>query len=167
MISFLETSAEELYRSAVKAFPNTTMRQHATHPIVIRELRWTPFVGVRTLFIKGLAQNEDREYTPILLFKGVNYTKSDVKITASDGLEYNFGKLSLENTDILLRCNCQDFKYRFAWYNKLDYSLYGSPPKKYVSKGIGPPANPMELEGMCKHLMKMTEVVGNTGIFSE
>lgn len=166
MITFLESSAEELYRSAVKAFPNTKMRQHATHPIVIRELRWTPFVGVKTLFIKGLAQNEDREYGPCILFKGVNYQGKAVKITASDGLQYSFDKLSLENTDVLVRCNCPDFFWRFNYYDHLDKSLYGTKRKKYESHG-GPPANPLELPGMCKHIMKMTKVISESGIFLE
>jgi len=167
MINFFESSAEELYRSAVKAFPNTKMRQHAIHPIVIRELRWTPFVGVKTLFIKGLAQNEDREYGPCILFKGVNYQGKAVKITANDGLTYNFDKLSLENTDVLLRCNCPDFRYRFSWYNHLDKSLYGSTAKKYHSKGIGSVANPMQMEGMCKHLMKTIKILEEARIFMD
>ena len=166
MITFLESSAEELYRSAVKAFPNTKMRQHATHPIVIRELRWTPFVGVKTLFIKGLAQNEDREYGPCILFKGVNYEGKAVKITASDGLQYNFDKLSLENTEVLVRCNCPDFFWRFNYYDHLDKALYGTKRKKYESHG-GPAANPLELPGMCKHIMKMTKVISESGIFLE
>ena len=142
------------------------MRQYATHPIVIRELRWIPFVGVKTLFLKSLAQNEEREYGPCILFKGVNYGGKQVKIIASDGLQYNFDKLSLENTDILLRCNCPDFYWRFNYYNHLDKSLYGSKRRKYESEG-GLPANPLQLPGMCKHLMKMTEVVANAGIFLE
>lgn len=166
MMNFFESSAEDLYRSAVMAFPNTRMRQHATHPIIIRELRWTPFVGVKTLFIKGLAQNEDREYAPCVLFKGLNYQGKSVKITASDGLEYNFDKLSLENTDILVRCNCPDFFWRFNYYDHVDKSLYGTKRKKYESHG-GKPANPMELPGMCKHLMKMTKVIAESGIFIE
>lgn len=166
MTNFFESSAEELYRSAVKAFPNTKMRQHAIQPIVIRELRWTPFVGVKTLFVKGLAQNEDREYGPCILFKGVNYQGNAVKITANDGISYNFDKLSLENTDVLLRCNCQDFFWRFNYYNHLDKTLYGTKRKKYESQG-GIPANPMELPGMCKHLMKMTKVITESGIFEE
>jgi hypothetical protein len=142
------------------------MRQHATHPIVIRELRWTPFVGVKTLFIKGLAQNEEREYGPCILFKGVNYQGKAVKITASDGLQYSFDKLSLENTDVLVRCNCPDFFWRFNYYDHLDKSLYGTKRKKYESHG-GPPANPLELPGMCKHIMKMTKVISESGIFLE
>ena len=165
MFDFLESSAEELYQSAVKAFPKTTLRQHAVQPIVIRELRWTPFVGVRTLFIKGLAQNEDREYGTTILFKDVNYSGNQVKITASDGLEYRFDKLSKENTDILVRCNCPDFFWRGNYANHLDGSLYGRKRKKYESHG-GPPANPTNAPMMCKHLMKTIKVIGEAGVFS-
>src|SRR5262245_54059262 len=113
---FLESTAEELYASTVKAFPRTTLRQHATHPVVIREVRLTPFVGTKTLFIKGLAQNEEREYNVVVLAKGVDYTGKQATITASDGFKYSFNKLSVENTNILLRCSCPDFRYRFSWY---------------------------------------------------
>lgn len=163
MVNFLESSALELYQSAVRAFPNTTKRQHATQPIVIKEMRITPFVGVKTLFLKGFAQNEDREYDSIIVFKGVNYGGKQTTVTASDGLKYSFDKLSLESTDVMLRCNCPDFYWRFNYYNHLDKSLYGSKRGKYESKG-GLPANPMELPGMCKHLMKMAEMLSGSGI---
>lgn len=163
---FTESSIEDLYDSAVRAFPRTTKRQHAVDPILIEELRWTPFLGVKTLFIKAEARNEDRHYTPMFLFKNVNYDGREVKITASDGLEYSFDKLSLEGTDVLLRCNCADFTWRFNYYNWDDRSLYGSKRKKYESQG-GPAANPLELPGMCKHLMKATTALRHAGIFRE
>lgn len=163
---FNESSLEELYASAVRAFPRTTKRQHATQPIVIEELRWTPFLGVKTLFIKAEARNETRHYQPMVLFKGVNYGGRGVKIIASDGLEYSFDKLSLENTDVLLRCNCPDFTWRFNYYNWEDASLYGNKRKKYDSQG-GPPANPQQLPGMCKHLMRTVEALRDAGIFMD
>ena len=83
------------------------------------------------------------------------------------GKEYSFGKLSLENTDVVLRCNCADFRWRFNWYDHLDKSLYGRKRAKYESKGIGPPANPLELPGICKHLMKTAHVLQEAGIFQE
>lgn len=166
MNSILESSLNDLYHNSVKAFPKTTKRQHSTQPIVIESIRWTPFVGVKTLFIKAIAQNEGKEYNSIILFKNVDYeNKSSVKITASDGKEYNFGKLSLENTDVVLRCSCNDFRFRFSWYDHLDKSLYGRTPKKYESKGVLPPANPLKLPGMCKHLIKTTHVLEEAGIF--
>ena len=167
MSLFAESSLEDLYQSAVEAFPHTTMRQHATDTIIITNLRWTPYLGMRTLFIKALAQNEGREYSPIILFKKVNYNSDEVKIIDSAGKEYSFGKLSLENTDVVLRCNCADFFYRFNYYDHLDKSLYGRKRRKYESKGVGPPANPLELPGICKHLMKTAHVLREAGIFQE
>lgn len=162
---FLETSLQDLYQSAVDAFPNTGLRQHATHPVVITNLRWTPFVGMKTLFIKGLAQNEGKEYNTLVLLKNVNYTGDQVKITASDNMEYSFDKLSLENTHALVRCGCPDFHWRFSYYNHLDKSLHGKKRQKYESKGIRPPANPSGLPGMCKHLMQTVHVLQEAGIF--
>lgn len=156
---------QDLYQSAVAAFPKTGLRQHATHPIIIKEITWLPFVGLKTLFIKGLAQNERREYNPIILFKKVDYEGKEIKITASNGKEYSFDKLSLESTDVNLKCNCGDYFWRFNFYNFLDKSHYGTKRAKYESKGIGPPANPQELPGVCKHLMKLSSALQEAGIF--
>lgn len=161
---FNESSLDDLFTSAIRAFPNTTKRQFAVQPIVIETIRWTPFVGMKTLFVKGHARNEDRHYDTIILFKDVDYTNEQVKIKASDGKIYRFAKFSMENTDVLVRCNCQDFKWRFNYYDHLDRSLYG--PKRSKYEGIsGIPANPKQLPGMCKHLMATTKVLNDAGIF--
>jgi len=164
-----ESSLEDLYQSAVDAFPRTTKRQHATDPIVITNLHWTPYRGVKTLFIKGLAQNrhEGTEYNCLMLFKNVNYDGKQVKITANDLKEYSFDRLSLLDTDVLLRCNCPDFYWRFNYYDHVDRALYGRVRGPYESKGVRPPANPLELPGMCKHLMKMSKALQEAGIFLE
>lgn len=162
---FLESSLIDLYNSTILGFPNCPLRQHATHTIKITNLHWTPFVGMKTLFVKGLAQNEGREYNPIILFKRVNYGGDEVIVTASDGREVSFDKLSTENTDVLVRCNCADFRYRFSYYNFRDRSLYGRKGVKYESKGIGPPANLKKLPGVCKHLMQTAHVLREAGIF--
>lgn len=161
---FNESSLDDLFISAIRAFPNTTKRQYAVQPIVIETIRWTPFVGMKTLFVKGHARNEDRHYDTIILFKDVDYTNEQVKIKASDGKIYRFAKLSMENTDVLVRCNCQDFKWRFNYYDHLDRSLYGPKRSKYESIS-GMPANPKKLPGMCKHLMATTKVLNDAGIF--
>lgn len=165
MRNFLESSCSDLYKSAIKAFPNTTKRQNAIDPIVIKELRWTPFVGMKTMLIRGLAENthENTMYNTLFLFKNIDYDKKDLPITVSTGKKYEIGKVSFENNDVLLRCNCKDFKWRFNYYNHLDKSLYGRKRAPYY--GEGAPANPMELPGMCKHLMKTMKVLYEAGLF--
>ena len=165
-----EATLADLYQSAVDAFPGTTKRQHATEPVRIVDLTWTPFLGVRTLFVKGRSQNEGREYGPMILFKGVQYHDAArpglVEITASDGRDYVFEKLRPGGTEVLVRCGCPDFVWRFNYYDHLDRSLYGSKRRKYESAG-GPAANPLGLPGMCKHLMKLAQALDHAGIMED
>ena len=170
----IETSLRELYDSAVAAYPRTGLRQHATQPIVITNLRWLPYLGVRTLFVKGLAQSEGHEYNPMIQFKGVNYKTAGnnsitetVKLYADDGMLYELERLSLDGTQVNLRCNCPDFRWRFSYYNSLDGSLYGRKPAPYKAEGRRPPANPKEMPGVCKHLIKLQEVLQQTNLFKE
>lgn len=166
-----ESSLVQLYQSAVNAFPRTAYRQHATQPIRLTEIQWMPFKGMKTLFIKGSVQNENREYSTIVLFKNVRYdvplNDSSVKIIASDYLPYVFEKLREDVTDVLVRCSCPDFRWRFNWWNAYDKSLYGRKVAPYhkVHGSTRPPANPLELPGMCKHLTKTVEALDHAGIF--
>lgn len=168
MDNIWESSIEELYQSAVDAYPETGLRQHATQPVVITKLNWIPYLGMKTLFVKGFVQSEGHEYSTIILFKGVNYNNlsESVKLYASDGVLYKFSKLSLNETQVSVRCNCPDFNYRFAYYNHLDESLYGRKPSKYNRKTDREPVNPKEHPGLCKHLIKMQEVLQKSNIFA-
>lgn len=164
---WLESTYDELYQSAVDAFPNTRMRQHATGPIKVSGVMWTPFVGLKTILVRAMATNEDRQYNPIVLFKNVAYendpTAETVTLKVSKNESRHLKPLKTDENQILVRCNCEDFKWRFRHFNHEDRSLYGRDGAPYESKG-GPPANPMEMAGCCKHLMKMIEVLKKTGL---
>jgi hypothetical protein len=160
-----ESSLVDLYNSTVQAFPNCTLRQHATQTISIADLTWVPYKGMKTLFIKALAQNEGKEYNSIILFKRVKYIESGgIKIVDNIGQQHFIEQLSLNKTDVLIRCNCLDFFYRFNYYDHLDKSLYGPKRTPYKAKGTHPPANPTKSEGLCKHLIKMMEILQESGI---
>ena len=169
---WLESSFGDLYQSTVQGFPNTTKRQFSTDSVKIVQLHWTPFLGTRTLFLRGLAQNFDStptsEYRPIITFKNVQYHNEAapglVEIVASDGQQYHLEPLSRVTSDILCRCQCGDFRWRGAWYDWLDGSLVGRPPARYESLGIGPPANPMEVKMVCKHIMKLFLALQDAGL---
>ena len=167
---WLESSLQTLYQSAVVAFPNTTKRQHATHEVKVVNVQWIPFLGMKTLFVKGRALNERREYTPTIVFKKVQYAEEKsrkmVALKASDGKTYFLERLVMDETDVLVRCNCPDFRWRFSYYDHLDKSLQGPKPKKYtpVHGSNRPPANPMEAAGICKHVMKLAKVLSESTI---
>lgn len=166
----IESSSNELYQSAVAAFPNTTKRQYATHPVKVTELVWTPFRGMNTLFVRAQVQNESKSYRPMILFKGVQYqeklSRGIIELHTNEGEQVFLERLSHENTDVLLRCDCKDFYWRFNYYNHLDKSLYGRKRAKYEAKFNPGSANPTESSGMCKHLMKMLKVLEESGIIS-
>ena len=115
-----------------------------------------------TLFIKGLAENQGRNYKPIALFKDVTYGTGIPVVV--NGVRYLIEQLSAENTQVLVRCDCGDFFWRGNYADYLDSSLWGRKRKKYESKGIGPPANPTNAPMLCKHLMKMMLALRDAGI---
>ena len=165
---WIESSFNDLYQSTVLAFPKTEYRQHATDPIKINKITWSPYLGVKTLFIKGLAQNENREYQPIVLFKNVKYhsgidAPNLIKLH-TEGKDFLLEKLSLENSDILVNCQCKDFQWRLRHFDSVDKSLYGKDRKKYEALYRPGSANPMEMPGMCKHIIKLMKAIRETGL---
>lgn len=172
-MAFNESNLNDLFLATVRAFPKTTKRQHAIDTINITEVRWTPFRGVKTLFVKGLAQNTEngKEYNPMILFKGMNYHNAKennawIEITGSDGKNYIFEQINDKN-EVLVRCNCSDFQWRFNYFDHLDSSLYGRVRRKYEALARPGSSNPLELPGMCKHLIKLVRTLGNSGILED
>jgi len=162
-----ELTFPELYKSTVNAFPSTTKRQHAIDTIEISDLTWIPYKGVRTLFVKGLAQNENKEYKTIVLFKNVKYHENKMPSLVSistDAGHVFMERMQLEKNDILLRCTCPDFKWRFNYFDHVDKSLYGRKRAKYEAKFNPGSANPQEMPGMCKHLIKMMKTLIESGL---
>jgi hypothetical protein len=162
-----ESSLNDLYKSVVDAYPNTEFRQHATDTIRITQLSIIPFKGTKSLFFKGLAQNEGHEYNTIIMFKSVKYHEgvkpNTIKVIADDGKIYYLERLS-EDNEVTVRCECQDFYWRGVYANHLDKSLYGRNKKKYESLGIKSPVNPTNAPMLCKHLMKLADALEDAGI---
>jgi hypothetical protein len=163
-----ESTLPELYHNSVIGFPETTKRQHATSTIKITHLNWVPYLGMKTLFVKGLAQNEGREHNPIIIFKGVQYReqtgKNIIPLIINSGQKYLLDQLSFEKNEVLVRCDCKDHQWRFCHTNAVDRSLYGRDRKKYEAKYRPGSANPKKLPGLCKHLMVLGKVLKESGI---
>jgi len=169
-MDLIETTLHELYLSTIDAFPDTSKRQHSTNEIVITQLEWIPFIAMKTLRVKGLAQNKGNghEYNPIILFKQVEYYdrvgRGIIEIADNIGKTYFLEKLKENETQVLVRCNCNDFYWRGVHFNKLDKSLLGRDRKKYEAKYNPGSANPEEMPILCKHLMKLSKTLSGSGI---
>jgi hypothetical protein len=160
-----ESTQAELHDSSVRAFPKTRYRQHVVDQIEIDQLEWTPYLGVKTLFISAQAHNtvKGTDYRPMILFKGVNYGRPGTGLfeIVADDKRYAFERFESGGTDLMLRCNCPDFQWRFNYYDWVDGSLFGNKRKKY--DGSGAAVNPAEMSGMCKHLMALFKTLGESG----
>ena len=167
MMLIYESTYADLYASVVEAFPHTTRRQYATDPIKVSGIQIVPFVGVRTLFIKADAINEDRHYRSMILLKDIQYEQNlmtgGIEVVASDGRHVYLHRPSLDDNNVLVRCSCNDFHWRLNYFNHLDKSLYGRKRSPYEAKINPGSANPLRSEGVCKHIMKMAQVLKGSG----
>lgn len=155
-----ETTFTQLYNATIKAFPKTKYRQNDIYSIKVRNVKFVPYQGLNTLFISSLTENIEKntEYKTIALIKNINYHKlnNPIKIFDEYGKTILLEKPQIKKNDVLIRCNCKDFMWRFNFYNSKDNSLYGRTRKKYESKS-SLSVNPSKSIGVCKHLMKLFE----------
>jgi hypothetical protein len=132
-------------------------------------MEWRPFLGLKTLLVKSRVVSEGRNYDTFILFKNVNYNINEdndqcIFLHASDGGQYKLERLNEAKTDVLVRCNCKDFRYRFMYWDKTEGSLWGNTPRKFAPTSSRP-ANPLQMEGICKHLMITTRALARADLF--
>jgi hypothetical protein len=91
-------------------------------------------------------------------------TKDTVAFVASNKQKYHVERIDPRENDVYVRCECQDFYWRFNWYNADDKSLYGRRRAPYEPTGTRPPVNPDEVPGFCKHLLKLIKALEQSGL---
>lgn len=161
----------DLKNNIEQGFPATKKRQHATGDVTITNVQYMPYIGMKMLHVKSLSQSSNgNQYQQALQFQRVAFepqdTESNATFKASDGEDYHVQPLRLIGHNVKVRCNCMDFHYRFANYNAQDKSLVGKPPPLYQRKTNRPPVNPDQVPGMCKHLLKLVEMLRSYGLVS-
>ena len=168
MAHYLESSLHDLYVGAVEAFPGTSRRQHSTHTVRVERLEWVPFRGLGTLFVKGLCLNEGRKNECVIVFKKVSYREEEgggaIPLATSAGATVHVMPLLMKESHVLVRCSCADFRWRFAHWDREDRSLFGRAPRKYEALIRPGSSNPEKRAGLCKHLMKMAKILGESGV---
>lgn len=162
------SSVPDLEDNIERGFPETRKRQHATNEVTINNVQYMPYIGMKMLHVKSTSQSNGNEYRQALQFNGVQFAAQDgpdvATFAASDGEDYHVAPLELSGHNVKVRCNCMDFHYRFANYNAQDKSLVGKPPPLYQRKTNRPPVNPAQVPGMCKHLLKLVEMLRRYGL---
>lgn len=166
-----ELSVGDLERDTIRGFPGTTKRQFATQPVRIVEMRLTPYEPSGKLLAEATANNEGRLYNPQILFAEVVYEQEDtpqnITFTGSDNEPHHIQQIQFANNNAQVRCNCLDFHYRFAQYDARNDALYGNPPPPYQRRtDTRPPANPLGVPGICKHVLVLIDELQNVKILS-
>lgn len=169
-----DLSLSDLGGNIERGFPRTTKRQFSTQPIRISQLKIVAYPSKGGLLATGSATSGSRKpvvYSPQIFFDGVKYgaenNAQNVTFKASDGNEYHITKLSLQGNNVKTNCNCLDFFHRFAHYNDDHDALYGKRPPPYQRKtDYMPPVNPMQVPGMCKHIIKLSQSLTQANLLS-
>ena len=73
--------------------------------------------------------------------------------------------VSSNDKKIKVRCDCHDFRWRFAYYDNKNQALYGAAPPPYspVPGSTRGPVNPRGLPGVCKHIMACFKHMSQNG----
>lgn len=107
-------------------------------------------------------------YDTVVSFDNVQFIDENdataISFNAVDGEEYFIKPFVLNTDNAKVHCMCLDFYYTFSAWNDRDDSLQGKSPKPYVKKTDRPPRNPPKVPGMCKHLIKLTDVLKSKGL---
>lgn len=87
---------------------------------------------------------------------------------ANSGVEC-FIKRPTVRDRIRMRCQCQDYYFMFAHWNKQEKALVGNiQPYVRVSPPSGrPPVNPNQYPGMCKHLLSLVKKLQSDGVIEK
>jgi hypothetical protein len=167
-----EASVDDLTASTIGGFPNTKKRQNATNTVTINNIQFIPYEQSNTLQINAKANSSGNNYQMNMMFSDVQYEPNDSPDVTSfkgmDNQEHHIHSVSAVLNDAQVRCTCLDFYYRFANQNYQKGSLFGAAPTPYQRKTTTrPAANPTNAIGMCKHLIKMSDILKDMKILTD
>ena len=153
-----------------RGFPDTKKRQHATNEVQVLTLQYTPIIKNNVLrLISTTSSDNGNTHSQVIDIKGMNFqppnSGNTVKITDSKGTEHSITPAKLNTSNVGVFCDCEDYQMRFANLNIKNNCHIGPPPQRYVRKTTTrPPVNPMNVPGMCKHIIRITDDLKRQGI---
>lgn len=164
----LELTYNTLVRYTKQAFDDG--REKRSSEVKVSNTIFVPMIDNNSLEISSETRTNDGTYKSKVIFNGVFYRDEESPTTATvmgvDGEEYIFERINKNRTKVKVMCNCLDFYYRFAVFNKTKDALAGDPPPAYVKKTDRPPVNPAKSAGLCKHIIRLVDELDSSGIFS-
>lgn len=171
--NLFEDNLAQLATNIERGFPRTRARQHRTNMVNVIKTEFFPYPQQFALLVKAVVRGEERNYNSRMLFRDVEYLDADsdlvVSFKATNGQDYHIVPVFRDLHGVELSCTCMDYAWRFWMQNYQKDTQFGQGPGPYRRKTPPPPegrpyANPMEVTGMCKHLIKLSDELQKTGI---
>lgn len=118
--------------------------------------------GVRTLTFYGEVRSSSRPigYTVMVTFKNVEPTQNLTDEEIQQGFQ---PKPSLGKNEVLVRCSCTSYRFRFDKANRSHRAGTGARFAAYHRKTDRAPNNPRNLPGFCKHLLEFITYLQDNG----
>lgn len=145
---------------AVKTVDNldTQKRQHLAPYVTIKNLKFTPDFQNKELIVEATAKHDGPDHDVKIVFTNCEMSKdvpeddTNFSPVILGGKTIYIKKIDFNNHG-KIRCDCEDFRFRFYKYCDRDRNLApGKPFPVYISKGMRPSVNPAKVAGMCKHI---------------
>jgi hypothetical protein len=130
--------------------------------------KWSKEKRHHNLLIEALvsSSNRDSNYHTCLAVDGIRLMKERwdrYRIPVEGGQVFS-RPFSASKDRILCSCDCRDYTFRFAALNEKHGALYGPEPEHYEQKTNRPPANSLNLPGICKHLVLLADILRDQGV---
>ena len=168
-----EFNLAQLRTNIERGFPRTRARQHRVNMVNVTKVEYIPYPEQYALLVRAAVRGEEMTYNSRMLFRDVEYrdADSDIVVTfkATNGEDYHIVPVFRDLHDVELSCTCMDYAWRFWMQNFQQDTQFGKGPNPYRRKTPPPPdgrpyANPEEVAGMCKHLIKLSDHLQQIGI---
>lgn len=152
----------QLDAKARQAFPNTRKRQNDVGSVtVLPGIVYAPNVPKNELTIdtRTRSRSGNAHTQRIILYRVQFGQNGEPNLVPLPDQEVGVQPIKLTAETSRVACSCMDFRFRFAPHNHQDDSLAGDPPPQYqkVPGSNRPEANPSNLPGICKHLMRVVQ----------
>lgn len=165
----IETSTlTMLDNSTDRAYPSNKRREQINAVKVLPEMSMTMKGDDLVVDSRTSSPSSGKIYNQRMVFQHVQPLSPEDGGVQLRGSNTFIEPIEPNHTKLRVNCNCSDFRFRFAEYNSQDDSLAGDPPPPYqrVAGSTRPPANPLRLPGMCKHLYAITQYLEQIGIIA-
>jgi hypothetical protein len=154
-----DSTIDKLEQNIRVAFPDTKKRQKDINSVTVTKVTFKP--EGYNLIVDGMTRsnNTGSVHTPRLYFSGVKYVPVGTPNSAAlEGTETAVEPIQSGSLTVQVACDCMDFRFRFAGFNKGDNSLAGIAPPPYQRKTTTrPEVNPARVPGVCKHILKLAQ----------